>query len=126
MAVEARHGLGDHALKRTQQIAHVLRIELCRQRGRIDEIAEHHGHMTPFGCVLRFRLHGRDFADRAQYLQPVSERNTEVFEVLIGQLGQNVGLDLVFTKYGFVLTEAETVEPSPDIHGRAPLQWRWG
>ena len=44
------------------------------------------------------------------------KRNTEIPEVLIGQFGQNVSVDLVFTKNGFVLTQAETAQPSPDIH----------
>jgi hypothetical protein len=38
----------------------------------------------------------------------VPECNTQVFEVLIGQLRQNVGVDLAFTKDGFVLTQAQT------------------
>ncbi|HEY6732763.1 MAG TPA: hypothetical protein VI256_03060 [Roseiarcus sp.] len=85
-----------------------------RQRGRVDEIAEHHGQLTSIGGVLRLRRRRLDrcltgkLADRAQHPQPVPECNTEVLEVLVGQFGQDVGVDRAFAKNGFVLTEAQT------------------
>jgi len=115
VAVEAGYRGRDGTLKCPEQVTHVFRIELRRQCGRIDEIAEHHRQLTPIGRVLRLRLFRRldrcfagKLADRAQQLQPVPERNTQVFEVLIGQLRQNVGVNLAFTKDGFVLTQAQT------------------
>ena len=47
------------------------------------------------------------------------DRHTEVFQIFCRQLRQNLSVDLVFTKYGFVLTKPETSQPTPDIHGRA-------
>ena len=51
-------------------------------------------------------------------LQPVPKRNTEVFEVLIGQLRKNVGIYLICAKYGLVLIQAEASQPIPDVHDR--------
>jgi hypothetical protein len=94
MAVKARHGRRDRAVERADQIAHILGIEPRRQRSRADEIAEHHRQLTALGWVLRLRLWlggrpirerlaGGKLPDRAQHLQPVPERNTEVFEGLL-------------------------------------------
>jgi hypothetical protein len=47
------------------------------------------------GILLRF---GAKLPDRAQHPQPVSKRYTDVLEVLIAQLGQDVGVDRVFSK----------------------------
>ncbi len=131
MAVEARHRRCNRALKRADQIAHVFGIEPRRQRGRADQIAEHHRELPTFGGIAGLRLGqggrlSRDrritgkLPDRAQHLQPVPERNTEVLEVLIGQLRQNVAVDFIVAECRFILAEAETSQPIPDIHGGAP------
>jgi hypothetical protein len=46
----------------------------------------------------------------------MSGQNAEIAQMLIGQLGQHIGFDLMFPEQGFILTEAETFEPRPDVH----------
>jgi hypothetical protein len=60
-------------------------------------------------------------ADGAQHSQPVSEGDADILEVLIGQLRQDVGVDLVLPKQVVVLIKAETAEPGPDIHFQLSL-----
>jgi len=50
----------------------------------------------------------------------VPERHTKLFEVDVGQLRQDIGVDFTRAKERLVLSEAEIPEPIPDIHGRAP------
>jgi hypothetical protein len=40
-------------------------------------------------------------------------------EVAIGEIGEHVEIDLVFSKLFLVSAEAETAKPTADIHGRA-------
>jgi hypothetical protein len=42
-------GAGDPLGLGKDHLAHVLRIERLRQRGRADEIAEQHGQLPPLG-----------------------------------------------------------------------------
>jgi hypothetical protein len=48
------------------------------------------------------------------------ERHTELLEIDLGQLGQDVGVDFIRAKERLVLFETEISEPTADIHGRAP------
>ena len=48
------------------------------------------------------------------------ERYAKLFEVDVGQLRQYIGVDFTRAKEHLVLPEAETSEPTPDIHGRTP------
>jgi len=100
---------------------------LRRQRGQSEEIAEHDGHVTALRAILcrsfdRRNGPGRtgciagELADRAQNSQPVPERNTDIDEVLIGQLRQHVRFDPVRPEYGLVLVKAEAAQPGPYIH----------
>jgi len=50
----------------------------------------------------------------------VAERDAELFEVAVGEVGEHVRVDLVVSKLLPVLTEAETAQPFADIHSRAP------
>ncbi|MGY4298442.1 hypothetical protein ACVWXN_006537 [Bradyrhizobium sp. i1.4.4] len=45
--------------KARDHVAHVFRIELHRQRGRIHHVAEHGGELTPFGTDFRPDLRAR-------------------------------------------------------------------
>jgi len=49
----------------------------------------------------------------------VPERNTEVLEVMIGQLRQNLAVDFILAKRDLVLTKPETSQPTPDVHSRS-------
>ena len=48
------------------------------------------------------------------------ERHTKLLEVDVRQLRQDIGVDFTRAKERLVLSEAETSEPTPDIHGRTP------
>ena len=50
----------------------------------------------------------------------MTERHTELLEIDFGQLRQDIGVDFIRAKERLVLSEAETSEPTPDIHVRAP------
>jgi hypothetical protein len=52
-----------------------------------------------------------EIADRAQHFQPVPERDAEVLEVLIGQVGENGNIDPILNKAVGVLGHAERFEP---------------
>jgi len=47
----------------------------------------------------------------------VPERHTELLEIDLGQLRQDIGVDVTRAKERLVLSEAETSQPTPDIHG---------
>src|SRR5450432_3544627 len=55
-------------------------------------------------------------SERAKHSQTVSQWNTHIFEVQVGQLRKHVDFDTVLPKYDFVLIQAEAAQPSPDIH----------
>src|SRR6185312_9095804 len=80
-----------------------------------------------FGRVRCHRLRCQwplacELADGAQQSQPMSERNTELDQMLVGQLRQDIGFDHLFAEQSFVLFEAETAQPRPDVHlGPSPL-----
>jgi hypothetical protein len=48
-----------------------------------------------------------------------AKRETDLFEIAICQLGQNVSLDLAFAKRRLVLAKPEPAQPSPDIRNAA-------
>ena len=48
------------------------------------------------------------FADCAKHLQSVSEGNSQVLQMLIGQFGQNLGIDLAIAKCALVLAQAKS------------------
>ena len=55
-AVEAGDDLGDGAVIGADQLAQILRVEPGRQRGRADQIAEHHRQLPALG-IGRCRVH---------------------------------------------------------------------
>jgi hypothetical protein len=44
------------------------------------------------------------------------QRHPDLFEVAVGQLAQNVGIDVVVSKQRFVLLETAASQPYRDIH----------
>jgi hypothetical protein len=48
------------------------------------------------------------------------ERDTELLEIDLGQLRQDIGVDFIRAKKRLILSEAQSSEPTPDIHVRAP------
>ena len=66
------------------------------------------------------RLHrrvGGERGDRAQHPLAVAEQHAELFEVDLGQLGQNLRVDRVFAKDRFILRQVETAQPRRNVHG---------
>jgi hypothetical protein len=74
---KAADGVGDAAMVDTNDFAQILGIEARGQRGRADQIAEHHGQLPPLGLgcgacrgrswhVLRRGTPGRKISDRFQ------------------------------------------------------------
>jgi len=47
----------------------------------------------------------------------VAEHYPELFEVRLGQLGQNLRVDRVFAKDRFILRQVETAQPRGNVHG---------
>ena len=48
------------------------------------------------------------------------ERHAKLLEIGVGQLRQDIGVDFIRAKERLVLSEAQTSEPTPDIHVCAP------
>jgi hypothetical protein len=51
-----------------------------------------------------------------EQLQAGAERQTELFEVLVGELRQDRGIDLVVAEHWLVALQTEALEPSRDVH----------
>ncbi len=125
-AAKAADGVGDAAMVGADDLAQILGIEARRQRRRADQIAEHHRQLPPLGGVLRRRTgrcggrrrcFGRgQTGDGSEETLAVPERHTELLEVDLRQLRQDIGVDFTRAKERLVLAEAETFEPTPDIH----------
>jgi hypothetical protein len=77
----------------------ILGVEPAGQRRGAREIAEHHRELASLGAILHDRCGrraglsdhggGGKLSDRLQYLQSVPESDAELFEMLIGQVGEN-------------------------------------
>src|SRR5271167_1849362 len=99
---EATHGLGDALLIGRNDLAQVLRVHAGRECRRADEVREHHRDLTAFSSVVRLRSNWShdsglrctfvaviQFGYRAQQLATITEYDTEVFQVLIGQVAKD-------------------------------------
>ena len=94
------HQIGAAMVVCTNDLAHVLGIEPRRQRGRADEIAEHHGELAALGGVRgRLKGHGgrrlhlsfrrTQTCDRLEKALAMPEGHAEFFEVAFRQFTQN-------------------------------------
>jgi hypothetical protein len=114
---------GDHR-------AQILRIEPRRQRRRADQIAEHHRQLPPpgFGSGGRHRRLGRLFGsrrrqstftqrcDRFQKLLARPERQPEGYEIGLGQLRQEISVDLILAEHPLVPRQPQVPQPRRNIH----------
>ena len=106
-------------------LAHVLRIEPRRHRGRTDEVAEHHGQLTALGGVglrrglggwpILDRLDRDELPDRAQHFPAVAEDDAEFLQVLVGKLGKHRDIDAILGEAPGIIGHAEPFEPIRDI-----------
>lgn len=118
-------------LVRADQLTHVFRVELGRQRGRANQIDEHHRELAPLGGGGEGRHRrgqnvsgglGTEGGDRLQQPLAMAERrDAHVLEVLGGQPGQERGVDVVGAEELGVLAEADLAEPPVDIQRRLLL-----
>ena len=118
---EAAHRLGDAFLIGRNDLAQVLRVHARGQRRRTDQVGEHHRDLAAFGSVLDLRLGQRrlrrcrngtgKLRNRAQYFAPITEKDAQLLQVLIGQIGQDREINAVFGKGLRVLGHAELLEP---------------
>ena len=100
----------------------ILRVQTPGEFGRADQIAEHHRKLAPFCISLLWtrRCRGginkrrRVIAKRGDRLEKFlawSKGNGELFQILFGQLGKNLEVDLLFGEQLRVLAETEPVQP---------------
>ena len=123
-AVEPGDRLRDALMIGADYRTQILWVERGRERGRANEVGEHHRQLATLGVVSpswldihecrRCRYGSRDVAeivDRMQHFQPVAERNAKVFEMLVGQVGENGHINVVLGEPLRVLGHAELFEP---------------
>ncbi len=107
--------LGTAAVVRADDFPQVLRIEPCRECSRADKIGEHDRELTSLGLGPRSRRGPRsdliEFRNRAQYLPAMAERDTDFFEVMVGQIAQNAWINVVLGEALRVLPQATLLEP---------------
>ena len=123
VAAEAPDRAGDAGVEGADQLAQVLGVEPRRERGRPDEVDEHHGEVPPLGARECVGPPAPKARDRLEEPQPVPERQPEILQVLVRQLGQDLGVDRRVPERGDVLTEAQALEPGGHVHA-APLPGR--
>ena len=128
VAVEAADHLRARRLVRAHDFTQVLGVEPRRQRGRPNEIAEQHRQLAALRCArrrlgfsLRAAVRPSELGDRAQELLAVAEREPELLQVLVGQVRQDLAVNVVLGKDRPVPAEPQPFEPLVDVaHGRAP------
>ena len=142
VALEARDHLGAGLLIAAEHLVQILGIEPGRKRGRADHVAEHHGQLPALGVVAgprrlgarrrregdvgwgakpaarrRRLLQGRD---RAHQALAIAERDPELDQIRLGQVGQDVEADVAAREGIGVSAKAEALEPCADISHRFP------
>src|SRR5262245_7714997 len=127
VAVKKPDRVGARALELKQDVAQVLRIKLGGQRRRANQIAKQNGQMSPFGpdcggCaqLLDFVAStggGRAaiFGDRLQQFFSMSQRDAELFKILLVEAGENLAVDVVFAEKIGVLAQANGLKPMPEV-----------
>ena len=120
-AVGVRDNPRHRAVIRGDDIAQILGIELRRERGRSDQVAEHHRELTAFGeraglriCSYGLRAQG---SDRGEQFAAMADRDhTETDQVVSGELAQYLDIDIVLAERLFVLFESQVAQPGRDVH----------
>jgi hypothetical protein len=131
-AVEASDDTGDRAMIGADDLAQILGIEPRRQRGRADEIAEHHRELPAFGFTPRCECCGRcgrqpwrigygrgsaQGGDGIEQLAPVADRcDANLPEVIRCQLRQHLPIDLVIAEGRHIALKAQTLQPRLYVH----------
>src|SRR4029078_5893109 len=90
-------------------VAQLLRVNPPGQGREADEVDENDSKLAAFRSVSRFRRHGSSRgvdglrrgsgpADGSKDLPPVPERNTDVLEILVSQIGQYRDINFILGK----------------------------
>ena len=132
--VVACHDVRARVVIGANHVAQVFRVDAGRERGRVDEVAEHHGERPSFavaaprrrarvgvGGLTEHREAACEDRDGLQELFAGSERNVETLQILLGKVGHDLEVDFVLGEAGRVLREAEPLEPLVDIASQVPI-----
>ena len=130
---------GDAAVVGADQLAQVLGVEAGRERGRADQVDEHHRELPSLGLGRASRPAGGPRPARSPRAAPEvaaparraaiaassrlrwpSEATPRPLRSSARQLGQDVGVDVVVAERLLVLAQAQPAQPSPDVHPRPP------
>jgi hypothetical protein len=102
---------------RPDDLAQVLRIEALRQRRRADQVAEHHGQLAPLSLCPHPSLprkrgrvrEGAQHSDSVEQAAAMSaQHHAKVLEIVRGELGQRLPVNLVLAKRRLVALKTET------------------
>jgi uncharacterized protein YqeY len=108
--------LGAAAMIGADDGAQILRIEVCRQCGRADQVAEHQGELAALGGICSRRRGWRvEFADCSQELAAIAQDDAEILEVLVSQLAQDRQIDPILHKTLGIFGHSERFEPLRDL-----------
>ena len=117
-------------------LAQIFRVQAPGQLGGADEITEHHGEMAAFrsgrpgGESSRSggtgtRLAVAKLGDSFKELLTRAKGNAELFQILVGQLGEHFEVDLLLGENCREPAETEPVQPLRHaVHHLPPLQRR--
>ena len=127
VALEARDLAGDGVLVGADDLAHLLGVEPRGERGRADQVDEHHRELAALGLERRRgsrigrrcgaglgrggrrRLgRGAQGGDRLEHPAPVADDgDADVLEVVGGQLRQDLAVDVVVAERLGVMLQTE-------------------
>jgi hypothetical protein len=108
--------VGDAGMIRGDHAPHVFWIQSRRKGSRTDQVAKHDRKLTSLGFVPRHRF-GRCFGqlksgpielgNGTQQLAAMPKRNAEFYQILISEIGEHAGIDVMLGKALRVLGEPE-------------------
>src|SRR6516162_5670854 len=129
--IELVDDIGDDAKVFVDNLAQILGVEPHGERGRANEITEHHCERPALGSwcsrsLLRCRINvAAQRGDRFEKLAAVaSKHDTEVLEILCCELGQRVPIYLVVAESGLVSFKTQAPQPDGYIHQTLPSSSR--
>jgi hypothetical protein len=123
---------GHRILIGADHLAHVLGVELRRQRRRADQIAKQHRQLPPLSpgrtiCLLSGSSFARrrssitnslgEVGDRPQQLLAVAEQDAKLLQVGLGDVGQHLVIDRVRFKRVGVALQPKFAQPRRNVHG---------
>ncbi len=110
------------------QAAQIFRVEPVRQRRRLDQITEHHRHLTQFTrlferCLQRSRRLGAaqlaQLFDRCLQDATMSERQAEFLQIGIRQVNHRRKVDVVVFEAAGMDTQADRLQPVAEFVSRS-------